>query len=116
IRGRWTAGGTFALGMSAALMTMVRAQDALFAIGPALDFCASTSRSALGVRRSMARSPSTAGAIHVVAAAFAGLVGFTLAYLPQLLAFKALNGRFRQSDYETRKMTWTSPHGLQVLF
>jgi hypothetical protein len=100
VRGDWTPGGALALGLAGGLMTIVRAQDALFIAGPALDFL-------------VRLRPLSIGRVR---AAAAGTLGFALAVGPQLLAFKALNGHFRQSEYETRKMTWTSPHGLQVLF
>jgi len=119
VRRRWTAAGALALGLAGGLMTIVRAQDALFVAGPALDFLRFV---LLGPRD---RGPQNQGAdpastrarrSAAVKSALAGLAGFLLAVGPQLLAFKALNGHFRQSEYETRKMTWTSPHGLQVLF
>ncbi len=37
-RERWTVGGAIALGLSGALMAMVREQDAFLALGPAVDF------------------------------------------------------------------------------
>lgn len=108
-RNRWTPGGALALGLAGGLMAIVRAQDALFIAGPALDFLRFVWRSEFGARHdTRSRRPFLASA--------AGILGFALAVGPQLLAFKALNGHFRQSEYETRKMTWSSPHGLQVLF
>jgi hypothetical protein len=41
---------------------------------------------------------------------------FALATLPQLFAYRALNGHFGPSHLVARKMSWTSPHLLQVLF
>ncbi len=38
VRERWTVGGAIALGLSGALMAMVREQDAFLALGPAVDF------------------------------------------------------------------------------
>ena len=38
VRERWTVGGAVALGLSGALMAMVREQDAFLALGPAVDF------------------------------------------------------------------------------
>ena len=38
VRERWTAGGAVALGLSGALMAMVREQDVFLALGPAVDF------------------------------------------------------------------------------
>jgi hypothetical protein len=101
IRAPWHPAGALALGLAGGLVTIVRAQDALFLAAPALDFVR------FAWTRPRARSLRPAAA---------GIVGFVLAVTPQLLAFQALNGQFRQSEFETRKMTWTSPHGLQVLF
>jgi hypothetical protein len=39
-----------------------------------------------------------------------------LAFAPQLLAYRALNGHFGPSRLVGRKMMWTSPHLLEVLF
>jgi hypothetical protein len=47
--------------------------------------------------------------------AIAGGLAFALAYLPQLLAYQALNGFPRPSPLVSRKMFWDSPHALQVL-
>ena len=45
-----------------------------------------------------------------------GVAAFLVAYLPQLAAYNALNGHPGPTTYVTRKMTWTAPHSLQVLF
>ncbi len=118
VRDGWTPAGAVALGLAGGLMTIVRAQDSLFILGPAVDFVAAFGRAA-----PIGRSPDAvrAAAARRRAADWirlpaAGALGFLLAAAPQLLAFKALNGRFEQSEYETRKMSWTSPHGWQVLF
>jgi hypothetical protein len=119
VRRNWTAAGALALGLAGGLMTIVRAQDALFVAGPALDFLRFAVFGAIDAgakqeRAGLASRRARPGAAAM--SALAGLSGFLLAIGPQLLAFKALNGHFRQSEYETRKMSWTSPHGLQVLF
>jgi hypothetical protein len=101
VRAAWTPRGAIALGLSAALMAMVREQDALLAVGPALDFALST-----------ARRPGR-GALITAAA---GALAFTVGYGPQLLAYKALNGYAGPSKLVVRKMTWYSPHALEVLF
>jgi hypothetical protein len=46
----------------------------------------------------------------------AGLGACVLAYTPQLAAYVALNGHPGPTTYVTRKMTWTAPHMLGVLF
>src|SRR5207244_1476622 len=43
-------------------------------------------------------------------------VAALLAFSPQLLAYRALTGRFGPSRLVARKMSWSSPHLLQVLF
>jgi len=99
IRQRWTARGAFALGLCAALIAMVREQDVFLALGPAVDF-------AWSARREMRR--------FLVPAA-AGVAGTLLGYLPQLLAYNALNGYPGPAEHVQRKMYWYAPHGLQVL-
>jgi hypothetical protein len=152
VRETWSVSGSVALGAAAALMAMVREQDILFALGPAVDF----GLSAVQGRRDSARGPSearsgrarasgspqplpsamreaaaTGGGAPValrnvgpreqwkmrdrVLAALAGAVAFALCYLPQLIAYQALNGRPRPSPLVTRKMYWHSPHALQVI-
>jgi hypothetical protein len=112
IRDRWTPAGAVALGLAGGLVAIVRAQDALFIAGPALDFL----RFAWRQRMPQSRPSSDRSLVSLLVTAAAGAAGFAIVLLPQLLAFKALNGHYRQSEYEMRKMTWTSPHGLQVLF
>ena len=99
VRQSWTAGGAFALGLCAALLAMVREQDVFLALGPALDF-------AWSARREFGR---------FIAPAIAGLAGILLGYLPQLLAYNALNGYPGPAEHVQRKMYWYAPHGLQVL-
>jgi hypothetical protein len=104
VRGRWTPAGALALGVTGALMTMVREQDVFFVAGPAVDFAIDTLR---------ARGPQLRARI---AAAAAGAGAFVVGWIPQLLAYMTLNGRPGPSQYVTRKMSWHSPHALQVLF
>ncbi|MDO8836695.1 MAG: hypothetical protein Q7V01_13925 [Vicinamibacterales bacterium] len=99
-RERWATADAVRLGAAAALMTMVREQDAFFAVVPALDFV----WTALQTRRWRAW---VAGA--------AGLLAFGLVYLPQAAAYLTLNGRIGPSQVTSRKMDWTSPHALDVL-
>jgi uncharacterized membrane protein len=100
VRQRWTVAGAIALGASAGLMMLVRAQDVFFVAGPALDFLWT-------VRREGRRG--------LLTPALAGVAAFFVTYAPQLIAYQALNGHPGPSVYESRKMTWTSPHGWQVL-
>lgn len=112
LRGDWSPRTMIALGVTGALMAMVRDQDAFFVIGPAVDYLRALVRSARAEPRG--RQARLAGGGLVLGAV--GAVSFLLAYTPQLLAFQALNGHPSQTVLVSRKMTWTSPHALQVLF
>ncbi|MDQ3350106.1 MAG: hypothetical protein M3545_19340, partial [Acidobacteriota bacterium] len=110
VRQTWTVRGAVALGLSGALVAMVREQDALFVVAPALDYV-------VGHRAPLwrQRAADSRILIRLVAPAAAGCAAFVLGYLPQLLAYQALNGRPRPSELVTRKMNWAAPHALQVL-
>jgi hypothetical protein len=133
VRERWTIAGTAALGLSAALMAMVREQDALLAVGPMIDFVIffqrswgpTPTRSSLALPRSAgaagaaesatsfsARQP---GPANMVFPAVAGCLAFAIGFLPQLLAYQGLNGHFGPSRLVTRKMSWHAPHALGVV-
>ena len=98
VRDRWTPQGGALLGASAALMAMVREQDAFFAAGPAIDFLI-----ALAGRRA------------ALPAAVAGVLGGLIAYVPQALAYLRLNGHLGPHASVEHKMSWSAPHALQVL-
>lgn len=53
--------------------------------------------------------------MQAIAVAAAGIISFLLGLLPQLLAYKALNGHFGPSTLVMRKMNWQAPHALDVL-
>ncbi|HTI36697.1 MAG TPA: hypothetical protein VL484_03985 [Vicinamibacterales bacterium] len=99
VRERWTPGGVVALGVSAALMAMVREQDAFFVAGPAVDFL-------IALAGGPARLPAAA----------AGVLGGLAAYSPQLMAYVRLNGHVGPHASVEHKMSWSAPHALQVLF
>jgi len=107
VRETWSVSGTVALGAAAALMAMVREQDIFFALGPAVDFGLTAVK---GIR-----PPEHSTMRDRALAALAGACAFALCYLPQLLAYQALNGRPRPSPLVMRKMYWHSPHALQVI-
>ena len=117
MRQTWSVAGAVALGITGALMAMVREQDIFFTLGPAVDFALAMVK---GIRHKGQGTAATArehGKMRDTAlAAFAGCVAFALAYLPQLIAYQALNGFPRPSPLVSRKMFWDSPHALQVLF
>ena len=77
-------------------------RTSFFALGPALDF--------LLVGKAVSRHPRL-----TITAALAGVTGALLGYLPQLLAYNALNGYPGPAEHVQRKMFWYAPHGLQVL-
>jgi hypothetical protein len=99
VRTAWSVRGAIALGLSGALMAMVREQDAFLALGPALDFALTAMR-------------GHPGFIRIAAA---GCMSFFAGLLPQLFAYKALNGHFGPSTLVIRKMSWESPNALNVL-
>jgi hypothetical protein len=111
VRGRWSIAGTAALGALAALMAMVREQDLFLAVGPAVDFA--WSAWARRGRPAAGRVDSERPALLASVAAGAG--AFVLVFIPQAIAYLALNGRIGPSKLVGRKMTWTAPHALQVL-
>jgi hypothetical protein len=110
VRERWTVGGAVALGLSGALMASVREQDVFLAIGPAVDFVWWTfGRAASG------NSDRAADFRRALGVAVTGIIAFAVGLIPQLLAYKALNGHFGPSRLVTRKMNWQAPHALEVL-
>jgi hypothetical protein len=140
VRERWSVGGAIALGLSGALMAMVREQDMFLALGPAVDFAWSNfGRAGLPMEEAWssfgsARGPSAARSRGASASgggapralrnagraggrkiALVGCFAFAAGLLPQLLAYKALNGHFSPSRLVTRKMNWQAPHALEVL-
>jgi hypothetical protein len=99
------------LGACAGLMMLVREQDALFLVVPGLE---------VAVRLvSQWRESRSAGRGSLLRAA-GGLVlmGATAAivFIPQLIAYRAITGRFGPSRVVASKFTWTSPNALNVLF
>ncbi len=110
-RESWTPRAVAVLALAGALMTMVREQDALFLIGPALDYL----RTVWRTQGSVARRDRRRVVVGALTLAGIGAGAFLVAYAPQLLAYQALNGHPSQSELVIRKMTWTSPHALEVL-
>jgi uncharacterized membrane protein YuzA (DUF378 family) len=110
IRERWSIRGFATLGALAALMTMVREQDAFFVAGPAVDVLLTLRQSLRGTAPAAPR-PRTL-LLGIGAAAVAGL----LVSLPQIAAYLYLNDRLGPSRLVARKMNWTAPHAIEVLF
>lgn len=107
VRERWSPGGLVLLAAAGALMTMVREQDVLVGIGPAVDL-------AVTVARAMARGDRTVVRRAALGAA-AALLAFGVVYLPQVLAYEALYGHIGPAPQVSNKMHWHSPHALEVL-
>jgi len=103
VRGRWSVPGMIALGALTALMVMVREQDGLLAIGPAIDWTID-----LWERRGSER-------VAMLATAAAGAVAFGITYIPQLAAYDVINGYPGPSRIVAHKMTWSSPHFFGVI-
>jgi len=102
VRATWSASGLTALGVVAALMAMVREQDAFFIAGPIVDF--TWTFVAAGAPGRLLRNAAL------------GVVAALAAYAPQALAYWSLNGYVGPSRLVARKMSWHSPHFLEVLF
>jgi hypothetical protein len=91
-----------AIGAGGGLAALVREQDGLFLLLPGVWLLLEAAR-----RRDAHRLLR-----HSLASATAA----ALVFAPQLLTYRVLNGRFAPSTLVARKMDWSSPHFLQVLF
>jgi hypothetical protein len=109
VRAHWTVTGVALLGVTGALMAMVRDQDVFFIAGPAMDFARWTVTGGHEAATGRRFRP-------ILARVAAGAAAFCLAYLPQLLGDVALNGHIGPDTAVARKMSWTAPHAWQVLF
>jgi hypothetical protein len=105
VRDDWSPGGMMALGGAAALMAMVREQDAFFAFGAALDF----GLWALATQSGKSLKPKAQSLI-------AAIVAFAAVYSLQATAYLVLNGHIGPHSSVGRKMNWMAPHALKVLF
>lgn len=106
LRARAAGGGSLAqwiaMGAAGGLAGLIREQDALFLVVPAAWALWE------GLRR---------GKVAVAAQRLGGLgVTAFLVFVPQLLVYEVLTGRFRPSRMVSGKVDTTSPHFLQVLF
>jgi hypothetical protein len=90
------------VGAAGGLAGLVREQDLFFLVVPGAGLA----------WRLLARRD----ALAVLARGTALLAGALLAFLPQLAAYRVLNGRFGPTTLVARKMTWSSPHLVEVLF
>lgn len=90
------------IGFFGGLAGSVREQDGFFLLLPGLWLVGDAVRR-LAPLQLLARGAVMAGAAFV-------------ALVPQLLAYKAINGRFGPSTLVARKMDWSAPHAWGVLF
>ena len=88
------------MGLCAGLAMLIREQAALFLIAPGLDLGLRLVKG--DVKRSLERGVAVLGAT-------------LLAFIPQLLAYQALNGTFGPTQLVQRKMDFASPHFVDVL-
>jgi hypothetical protein len=120
VRPAWSVSGCALVGLTGALLPMVREQDLFFLAGPGLDFLRcrfvraaarpQDGNSVANLAR-LVRPPASGAAL----AAFTGAAVFVLAYSPQLLAYTALNGHPSPTSAVGNKMSWSSPHFAGVL-
>jgi len=125
VRDTWSPLGVVALGLSAALVAMVREQDAFVVVGPVIDFVwrfASAFLRARGTpppvafaRRRVSAALHSVASLRPLALAGLGVISTAVGFTPQLLAYNALNGYAGPAEHVSRKMYWYAPHGLQVL-
>ena len=107
VRERWSAGGVAGLAAVGALMVMVREQDVLLGVGPAIDFAWSAWRAA--------RAGGVREAGRFVRSASAGAVVAAVVYAPQVAAYLYLNGHVGPAPQVSAKLFWHAPHALEVL-
>lgn len=105
--GHWKA--WLALGASGGLMTMVREQEAVFFVIPFIE--------GVYLAYRVLRAQVKFGAlVKWVMGAVVMVGGALLVFLPQLLAYRVLNGNFLPARNVTDKFTWDGNHILDVLF
>jgi hypothetical protein len=110
VRERWTVRGLAGLGALAAVMTMVREQDAFFVAGPALDVVLTL------VTRLRDPRPGAPTVRTLLLGAAAATATAVVVSLPQAMAYLYLNGRLGPSRLVGRKMSWNAPHFFEVMF
>jgi hypothetical protein len=94
-----------ALGLVAGLMSLIRWQNALFMVLPAID-----------VMDTLARTGDARARIDVLRGGTTFLVCAMVAFLPQMLAWKAIYGSYLARSPIGPEIRWTDPHIVDVLF
>ena len=100
-RATWTTAEAATIGLAGGIAALVYEKELLYLALPGLLLATWTLRTRRIVDGARAAMAMAAAAI--------------LAFLPQLFAYKALNGTYSPSEYVRRKMIWTSPHFVEVL-
>ena len=120
VRRSWSVGGVALLGACAALMVMVREQDAFYLPMVAIDFTWSllAGRTASTTAGAAHRPDGSARArrMRMAGAAIVGSIAGLVVFVPQALAYLSLNGRVGPSRLVSRKMFWDAPFAWDVLF
>jgi hypothetical protein len=88
------------VGLAGGLAMLIREQDALFLIAPALDLGLRLIKG--NIKQVLERGAAAIGAAGIV-------------FSPQFLAYRALNGTFGPTRLVQRKMDFAAPHVLDVL-
>jgi len=104
----------FLLGLLGGLVALVREQDGLLLLLPALEGLLAY----IHILRSPAQDLQTSrgAALLALLGRHALLLGgVILAFSPQLAVYRVLNGRFAPNPAVSGKFTWWSPHFFQVL-
>jgi hypothetical protein len=90
------------VGAAGGLCALVREQDGFFLLVPGLWL--------------LGRMRTRAGFVSGWKRGLAMVLAAFVVFLPQMLAYQAINGTFGPSPLVKRKMTWWSPHFFEVLF
>jgi hypothetical protein len=100
--------GWVALGAAGGLMMLVREQDGLFAVIPAIE--------SLWQYRERLFGRNWGRVVALLRGNIAFLVTMVVVFAPQLAAYKITNGHFGPSQTVSQKIIWSAPNALAVLF
>ena len=96
------------LGVIAGVMALIRWQNLLFALLPGIDAVVALARAGRAKDRVEAR--------HVVAGSALFLLCMVVAFLPQMLAWRAMYGTFIARSPVGPQIRWTDPHLVDILW
>lgn len=100
-----------ALGALGGLVAMIREQDAVFLLVPVIDEALRLIPGVWGATRDWARDLT-----RTIAGGLLMGMATIVAFAPQLIVYKILNGNFRPSTEVSDKIHWNAPNALRVLF